>query len=278
MSKIQSLLVVIEIDGTCTWLRAYRLDDNGSCAASHSLVVFEIIFEHVEVVRSYLVYDREYIIWYSVRFKELSRARHFKTVDHLIRPAVVCSADLDNSLVLSLTSCDTYRSHDRLRTRAKHSEHLDVGHILVDFLCDKEFCLVEKTCDRTALLDKLDSLFLHVGIVAAQDSRTACLQEVDILVAVDIGEICALSLHHAHWEWLVERQIMLNAAWYIFLCLRSDLLWTCAFFVIIFRTYLFIFFLWNRINILIRKVSKTLFDLLCVSPASDAVTLGNLLG
>ena len=270
-------LVVVPIDGSGARFGSDRLDDDRSGTAAQ-LVEFEIVFKHIEVVGSDLVDDGEDDVGDAERLEELSGAGHFESVDHLIGPAVICAADLDDSLLLGRASRDTDRSHDRLGAASEHTEFLDIGHVLVDLLRDQQFRLVEQTGDGSALLDQLDRLFLHRREVAAQNGRAARLQEVDVLVAVDVGEICPLRLGHAHREGLVEGEVVLNAARNILFGFRGDLLGLGALDVIVFGAYLFVFLFGNAVNILIGEFFETLIDLLSVCPARDAVMRLSLAG
>ena len=97
---------------------------------------------------------------------------------------MISPSDLDDPLVIRRDPCNTQRCHNRLRTGTQHAEHLHVRHMLVDFLSDEHFRLVKKSGHRTASIEQVDDLLPYYWIVAAQDGRTARLQEVDIFVAV----------------------------------------------------------------------------------------------
>ena len=97
---------------------------------------------------------------------------------------MISPSDLDDPLVIRRDPCNTQRCHNRFRTGTQHAEHLHVRHVLVDFLSDEHFRLVEQSGHRTAGIEQVDDLLPYYWIVAAQDGRTARLQEVDIFVAV----------------------------------------------------------------------------------------------
>ena len=185
---------------------------------------------------------------------------------------MVCTAHLDDSLFLGSASCDTDSGHNGFGTAAEHTEFFYVRHIFVDFFGNEKFCLVEKTGNGTALFDELDSLFSNCWEVATQDGRTARLQKVYVFVAVDIFEVCALCLGHAHWERLVECKVVLHAARNILFGFGGDSLGLRALFVVIFSANLLISIFWNAIDILIGQFLETCVDFLRVRPTGNAVT------
>ena len=56
----------------------------------------------------------------------------------------------------------------------------------------------------------LDSSFLNCRIIVAQYCRTACAEEVDVLVAVDVIKIFTLCFCKNKGERIVECKIVLN--------------------------------------------------------------------
>ena len=72
--------------------------------------------------------------------------------------------------------------------------------MLIDFLGEQKLPLMEQAGYGAALVKKRDDLFSYGSIVAAEDRRTACLQEIVVLVAVKVIEERALSLCYADRE------------------------------------------------------------------------------
>ena len=207
-----------------------------------------------------------------MRLEELSRAGHLESVNHLIRPAVVCTADLDDPLVLGCASRDTDSRHDGFGTAAEHTEFLNVRHVLVDLFRNQKFSLVEKTGNGTAFLDQLYRLVPYRGEVASQYRGTARLKEIDILVTVNVGQVSTLCFDHTHRERLVECKVVLNSAGDIFFRLGSDRFGFGALFVEVLRYYLVVLVLGNAVDVCIGKLLETFVDLFGVSPSGDAVT------
>ena len=185
---------------------------------------------------------------------------------------MIGATDLDDSLLLGRAARHADGAHDGLGAAAEHTEFLDVGHALVDLLRDEELRLMEQTGHGAAVLDELDRLFLDGGIVAAQDGGTASLQEVDILVAVKVVHVRAFSLDDAHGERLVESEVVLHAAGDVLLRLRGDGFGLGALLVVVVLADVLISLLGDAVNGLGGELFQALIDLLCVSPASDAVT------
>ena len=99
---------------------------------------------------------------------------------------------------------------------------------------DEQFRLVEQAGDRTAGFQQADDRFPHHRVVAAQNGRAAGLQEVDVLVSVFVVKVGTLRLFEADRERLVERQVMLDAARYVFPGLFKDGFGSRTLFILIF--------------------------------------------
>ena len=84
--------------------------------------------------------------------------------------------------------------------------------MFVDLLSEQKLTLMEQAGYRAAVIKKLNDLLSYGSIVAAEDGRTACLQEVIVLVAVKVIKERALSLGYANRERIVESEVVLNAA------------------------------------------------------------------
>ena len=264
--------VVIEVHGAGAAFGADGLDDYRRRTAAEILVEFQIIFEHLGVVGTHLVNDLESAVGNAVGFEELSGAGHLGAVDHLVGPAVIRAADFDDSLLLGRAACDSERAHNGLRAAAEHTEFLDVGHTLVYLFRDEQFRLVEQTRDGAAFLDELDGLFLHRGIVAAEDGGSARLQKVDILVPVYVIHIGAFRLDHTHRERLVEGKVVLNAAGDILLGFGGDGLGLRALLVIVVFADVLVCLFRNAVNGLGSELFQALVDFLRIRPARYAVT------
>ena len=210
----------------------------------------------------------------TVGLKEESGARNLQTVNHLIGPAVICAADLDDALCLCGAACNTDSSHNGLSARTEHTEHLDVGHMFVDLLSEQELTLVEQTGYRAAVIKKLNDLLSHGSIVAAEDCRAACLQEVVVLVAVKVIKERAFSLGHANREGIVESEVVLNAAGDILLCLGGDRLRLCALGLEIIENVFKCLF-GNTIDRLRSELVKLMVNGLCVFPFADSISVAH---
>ena len=80
---------------------------------------------------------------------------------------------------------------------------------LHDLLGQEQFVFTEQTCDRAVAVKQFDDLLADLGVVAAQHGRAAGLQIVDILIAVNIPEVCIFDLLHRDGERIVDRQVVL---------------------------------------------------------------------
>ena len=65
---------------------------------------------------------------------------------------------------------------------------------------------------RSAGVEQVDDLFPDHRIITAQDRRSACLQEIDVFIAVLVIQICSIRFSHTHRKRLVECQVMLHTA------------------------------------------------------------------
>ena len=161
--------------------------------------------------------------------------------------------------------------HNRFRTAAEHTEHFDIGHMLVDFLGNQQFRFVEQTGNGAAVLDKVNRLFLYFGEVAAENGGTARLQKVGVLVAVYIVQISAFRFDHTHGERLVECQVVLYAARYVLFGLAGNGFGLCALYVVIILADIRIFFIGDAGYVLIGKFFEFCVDVLGARPAGYAV-------
>jgi hypothetical protein len=125
---------------------------------------------------------------------------------------VVRAADLDHHLLAGDRAGGSYRRHHALGAGAERAVHLDVGHVPVDQLGQLEFVLVEESGHRAGLADHGGHLFVHRAVVAAKDGRAAGLQEIDVRVAVPVGQVGALGPVDRERERVVEGQVVLDAA------------------------------------------------------------------
>ena len=163
-------------------------------------------------------------------------------------------------------------SHDGFRARTEHTEHFASRHQLVDLLCKQEFSFVEKTGYGAASVEEFENFFFDRREVAAQNGGAARLKEVDILVAVAVVQICAFSLLHAHGEREVEREVVLNAAGNILLCLGRDFFGLCALGVEMIEN-VFESVLGYAIDRLIRQIFQFFIDLLCILPFGNTIAV-----
>ena len=155
-------------------LGADRLDNDARCAAEQH-VAPEHVFQHCQIVRPHLVRRLIAAAGDAVRFQKRPAAGDFQPVDHLVGPAVVRAADLDDALFARGNARDAQRRHDGFRAASQHAEHLDVRHVPVDLLRDHQLGLMQQTCYRAAFVQQLNDLFPDDGIVAAEDRRAARL-------------------------------------------------------------------------------------------------------
>ena len=79
---------------------------------------------------------------------EAPGAGDVQAVDHLVAPAVVGAADLDDVLLAGERARHADGGHDRLGAGAEHAEHLDGRHEPVDELGQLELVLVEQAGHR----------------------------------------------------------------------------------------------------------------------------------
>ena len=131
--------------------------------------------------------------------------------NHGVGPAVVGPAHLDHHRLAAEGAGAADGGHDGLRARAQRPVDLDAGQVLVDQFGQPEFVLVEQPGHRAALAHHLVDPVPHRRVVAAEDRRTAGLQEVDVGVAVEVGEVGALRLGDGQRERVVEREVVLDA-------------------------------------------------------------------
>ena len=103
------------------------------------------------------------------------------------------------------------RGHDRFGAAAEHAEQIDRGVEFTYLLGDLEFILVEQSRGRPAVGDEGLDFFTNGREIAAQHGRPACLEEIDVAVAVEIVEIGALGLGENDRVGIVESQVMLDA-------------------------------------------------------------------
>ena len=130
---------------------ADRLEEDCRGAAEE-LVALEHALEHIEVVRTNLVGGAVSTAGNAVRLEQCSTAGDLQAVDHLVGPAVVCAADLDDALFAGSYARNAQRGHDGFGARAEHAEHFNVGHVLVDLACDEHLRLMQQTGYGAALV------------------------------------------------------------------------------------------------------------------------------
>jgi predicted methyltransferase len=172
-----------------------------------------------------------------------------------------------------LSGCDpgnAERGHDRLRAGAEHPEHFHVRHVLVDFFGQKHFRFMQKTGDRSAGIEKFKDLLSHFRIVASENRRPACLQEIDVGIAVLVGQVRAVCRSHAHRERLVEGQVVLHAARDIFLSFFVDGMGLPAFLIIVFQDDVVVIIVVHFPDRLACKIFELSIDFIRIIPAADA--------
>ena len=125
---------------------------------------------------------------------------------------MVGAADLDDMLPAGGDPRDSERGHDGLGAGAQHAEHLDVRHVPVDLAGNHQLGLMKQPCHGAALVQKRDHLLPDNGIVAAENSRAAGLQKIDVAIAVLVKKVRSLRARHAHRKGFVEGQVVLDAA------------------------------------------------------------------
>ena len=253
-------------------LGADRLDNDARCTAEQH-VALEHILQHGQIVRPHLVRRLIAAAGNPVRFQKCPAAGDFQTVDHLVGPAVVRAADLDDALFARRNARDAERRHDGLRAAAEHTEHLDVRHMPVDLFRDHQLGFVQQTCHRAAFVQQFNHLFPDDGIVAAEDRRAAGLQEVNVLVAVLVVEIRAVGPRHAHGKRLVEGQIMLDAAGDILLRLLIHSLGGFALFIEILEDYIVVIVVRDLPYGLTGQRLEPRIDLVGIVPTADAAVV-----
>ena len=131
---------------------------------------------------------------------------------------------------------------------------------------------MEKTGYGTASVEKLEHFFSDCGEIASQNRRTARLEEIDVLIAVTVIQICAFGFFHTHREGEVECEVVLDTARNIFLCLCGNLFGFCTLGIEVFQN-LFEIFLRHTINRLVCQILQFFIDLLCVFPFGNAVAV-----
>ena len=146
--------------------------------------------------------------------------------------------------------------------------------MLIDFLGEQKLTLMEQAGYGAALVKKRDDLFSYGSIVAAEDCRTACLQEIVVLVAVKVIEERALSLCYADREGIVEGEVVLNAAGDVLLRLGGDCLRLCALCLEIIENILECVF-GNAIDRLRGELVKLAVNGLCVFPVADSISVAH---
>ena len=265
-------LVIFVSDGAGAALGANRLHDDG-CRAAPELVAPEHALQHVEVVGADFVGGGVGALGDAVGLQQGAAAGDLQAVDHLVRPAVIRAADLNDALFPRGDAGDAQGGHHRLGAGAKHAEHLHIGHVAVDFPRDEHFRLVEQTRNGAAFVEQLKHLFPYDRIVAAQDGGAAGLQEVDVLVAVLVVEVSSLGFGHTHGKRLVEGQIVLDAAGDILLRLLIYGAGLGALLVIILQNYIVIVVVRHLPNGLIGECLELGIDLLRIVPSADAAII-----
>ena len=183
IAKLPHALIIVSRYRASTALRTYRFYDDSRCTALFAIPL-EHLLQHFQIVRTDFIGQLIRSPRDSVRFQQRPASRDLKTVYHLIRPAMISPSDLDDPLVIRRDPCNTQRCHNRLCAGTQHAEHLHVRHVLIDFLSDEHFRFVKQSGHRAAGIEQVDDLLPYYWIVAAQDGRTARLQEVDIFVTV----------------------------------------------------------------------------------------------
>ncbi len=269
VAQLTHALVVVMGNGAGAALGADRLDYNAGSAAAES-VALEHVLQHLQIVRAHLLGVLEAAAGDAVGLEQVAGAGDLQAVDHLIGPAVICAAYLDDVLLSGGDTRDTLGCHNSLCAGAEHTEHLNIGHMLVYLACYQHLRLVQKSGYRAALVEKLYDLLAYGGVVAAENSRAACLQEVNILVAVLIVEICAVCLCHAHGEWLVEGEVVLHAAGDIFLALLKDSVRLLALLIVILENYVVVIIVIYLPDRLTGEVFQSCIDLIGVVPSAYA--------
>ncbi len=139
-------------------------------------------------------------------------ARQAHAVHQLVAPAVVGAADLDDPFLAGVGAGQAHRTHHRLGAGAEQAQHLHRRHAGADQFGQLDLVFVQQAGHRAALVQHRLHVFAQFRRIGPEQGRAAGLQEVDIAVAVDVGQVRALGAVHGQRERMVERQVVLHAA------------------------------------------------------------------
>jgi len=143
---------------------------------------------------------------------EIGGTGNVQAEDHLVAPAVIRAAHLNDGGVAGKIPGRPNRGHDTLRAAAQHAEHLDIRHESVYQPGQFQFVLVKEPGNRSARLYQRQDFFLDRFVIAAQQSGTAGLQKVNVPVAVHIPQPGIPGFGNGNREWVIESQVVLNTA------------------------------------------------------------------
>ena len=265
-------LVIFVADGPGAALGAYRLHDD-RCRAAAELVAPEHPLQHIQVVGPHLVGGGVGALGDAVGLQQRPAAGDLQTVDHLIGPAVIGAADLDDALFPGGDAGDAQGGHHRLGAGAQHPEHLHIGHVAIDLPGNEHLGFMEQACDGAALIEQLKDFFPDHRVIAAQDGGAAGLEKVNVLVAVLVVEVSPLGLGHAHGEGLVEGQVVLHTAGDVLLGLLIHRPGLGAFLVVILQNYIIIILVRHLPNGLVGEGLELGVDLVGIVPSADAAII-----
>ena len=265
-------LVIFVADGPGAAFGAHGLHDDCRRAAPE-LVAPEHTLQHIQVVWPHLVGGGISAPRDAVGFQQRPAAGNFQTVDHLVGPAMIGTADLNDALFPRGDAGDAQGGHHCLGAGAQHPEHLYIGHVAVDLPGDEHLRLVEQARDGAALIEQLKDLFPDHGVIAAQDGGAAGLEEIDVLVAVLVVEVSALGLGHAHGKGLIKGQIVLHAAGDILLGLLIYRPGLGTLLIVILQDHIIIILVRHLPNGLVSEGLELGIDLLGIVPSADAAII-----
>ena len=268
-AKGLNALAEVLVNGSGAALGADGLEHNGSGAALES-VCAELSLKVVQVAGEEFLGILEAEAGNAVSLSPLG-AGDADAVAELIAPAVISAAHLEYLPFAGGKASDTDSGHAGLGARAEHTEHINIGDKVDYLLAEFVLILMEKAGGRAAGIEQLDDLLTHCGGIAAQNGGAARLQEVKVSVAVDIIEICALSLGKDEGERIVESEVVLNAAGNDLLCFLDHLLRGRALLLKILGAVILKSFRLDRIDRLLNKCVKLLSNKLSVGVIDDSV-------
>ncbi len=191
-------------------LRPQRLQQHRSGPATQAIEL-QLAAQRVQIVGQAFLGLRGRPTRNADRF-HAAGAGQAQAVHQLIAPAVIRTADLDDPALAGIRARQAHRAHHRLGSRTEQAHHLHRRHAGADQLGQFDLVFVQQSGHRSALVQHLVDACAQRRWVGAEQGRAAGLQEIDVAVVVDVGQVGALGAAHRQRERVVEGQVVLHAA------------------------------------------------------------------